>query len=399
MLNAIQHIGFIRGSYVVGVQVSFRSNSQNCIYHLIAVKKSRGKVSIVKQIIDIISIDELVKHIPKNTPVVICIDGKNLIHKFIQEDVGDKGLDFVLPNANKDDFYVQTSTLNDGAFISITRREVVSDILERFSKVNVIPALIYLGPFVNSFTPFLFSDGVKFKTEFWDIIASSEQVVYNQTGKSESIFIFMNGESIRDYCLPVYALSISYLADIEIPEIEVSRSLKEEFQFKRAVWLGGWSILALVFAILLVNFLFFSHYNDKYQSLNNIVQQNQSLLNRNDELKVQYTQKRRFIERSGLLESSKFSFYSDRITRIIPDSVQLTVIRIAPINDKIRSDKPIVFDDKTIIVSGKCSNSRFFNEWKDQLKEETWIETILINQFGQDEHGKPIFFELQLMIK
>lgn len=399
MLSSIQHISFVRGRYVAGIQVSFRSNSQNCIYHLICVEKSKGKVSIAKQITEITSVDELAKHIPKNTPVVISIDGKNLIHKFFQEEVGDNGLNFVLPNANSDDFYVQSSAINDGVYISVMRKEVVAGLLEKFSQLKVIPALIYFGPFVCSNTSFLFSDGVKFRTEFWSIIASSKGVDYTPIANTDSSFVYMNGENIRDFCLPVYALSIAYLADIDIPEIDISKTLKEEFQFKRAVWLGGWFLLSLVFAVLLINFFYYSSYNDKYQSLNNLLQQNQSLLNRNDALKGQYTQKRRFVERSGLLETSKYSYFSDRIGCLIPDSVQLTAIRIAPINGKIRSDKPIVFDDRTIIVSGKCSNSRYFNIWKDNLKKENWVETILINQFGQEEPGKPIVFEIQLAIK
>ncbi|MHC1705780.1 MAG: hypothetical protein AB9846_17900 [Tenuifilaceae bacterium] len=399
MLNAIQHIGFIRGSYVVGVQASFRSNNQSCIYHLIAVKKYKGKVSIVKQIIDITSIEELVKHIPKNTPLVICIDGKTIIHKFIQEEVGDNGLNFVLPNANKDDFYVQTSSINDGAYISVIRREVVTDLLERFSQLKVVPALIFLGPFINSYTTFLHSSNSKLKTEFWEIIASSEQVIYNPISNSDSNFVLMNGEKVRDFCLPAYALSVAYLADIEIPEVDISRALKEDFQFKRAVWLGGWFLLTLVFIILVINFLFYSSYHDKYQNLNNLLQQNQSLLSRNEELKVKYTQKRRFIERSGLLETSRLSLYADRIARLVPDSVQLTNILIAPVLDKIRSDKSITFDENSIVVSGKCYNSRYFNNWKDDLKKELWVKTILINQFGQDDPSKPIVFEMQLVIK
>jgi len=398
MLSSIQHIGIVRGNYVIGVQISYRVN-QNCLYHLIGVKKSRGKVSIEKQVVDIASIDELVKHIPKNTPVVISIDGKSLIHKFVQEEVGSKGLDFALPNARKEDFYVQTSAANGGSYISVIRKDVIDNILDKFSKAKLIPALINLGPFVSSLTAFLFTEKVKFKSEFWSIEASSEGVTYTPTNNFDSSFVFMNGESIRDFCLPVYSLSLAYLADIDTPEIEVSKSLKEEFQFKRAVWLGGWFMLSLVFIILLINFFFFSSYNEKYQNINNLLQQNQSLLNRNDELKVKYTQMRRFIERSGLLEISKFSFYSDRIARIIPDSVQLTKIQIASINDKIRSDKPIVFNEGTIVISGKCTNSRFFNEWKDRLKEENWVETILINQFGQQEPGKPIVFEIELKIK
>lgn len=399
MLNAIQHIGFVRGSYVVGLQVSFRANSQNCIYHLIAVKKSRGKVSVAKQVIELTSIEEIVKFIPKNTPVVICIDGKVIIHKFIQEVVGDNGLNFVLPNANKDDFYVQTSDVKDGAYVSVIRKEVVTDILDKFSQHKVIPALIYLGPFVNTYTAFLYNEEVKFKTEFWDVAATKDQVIYSPISSTDSNFVFMNGENLRDFCLPVYALSVAYLVDIDIPTVDISKALKEEFQFKRAVWLGGWFILSLLFTILLVNFFFFSSYNDKYQNLNNLLQQNQSLLSRNDELKAKYTQKRRFIERSGLLETSKFSFYADRIARIIPDSLQLTNIQIAPVNDKIRSDKPIVFDEEIIIVSGKCSNSRYFNYWKDKIKAESWVKTILINQFGQEEPEKPIVFEIQLVIK
>ncbi|HCT31385.1 MAG TPA: hypothetical protein DIW31_11810 [Bacteroidales bacterium] len=399
MLRHIQHISFIRGNYVIGVQISFRGNNQNCLYHLIGVKKSRGKLSIVKQIIDITSIEELVKHIPKNTPIVISIDGKNIIHKFFQEDVGDKGLDFVLPNARKEDFYVQTSLINDGAYVSVIRREVIDNVIDRLNAFKVIPALINLGPFVTSCTTFLFDDKVKFKSEFWEIEATGQGISYNPFTSSDSNFIFLNGESIRDFCFPSYALSIAYLADLEIPGIEISLQLKEEFLFKRAVWLGGWFFLSLVFLILLVNFFIFSNYNDKYQDINNMIQQNQSLLNRNDELKTKYTLERRFIERSGLLETSRFSFYADRISRNISDSIQFTAIRIAPVNDKIRSDKPIVFDEKTIIINGKCSNSQYFNSWKDDLKEENWVESILINQFGQEEPGKPIIFELQLMIK
>ncbi|MBP7222216.1 MAG: hypothetical protein KBA50_03105 [Sedimentibacter sp.] len=398
MLDRIKNIGFIRGSSAIGIQVTFHSADKFAL-HLIKTVKRLGKISIESQAVELSSFDDIKKYLKKNTPVVLCVDGKNVIHRYITEDIGANPLDLVLPNASKDDFYIQQSECGNGHFLSVIRRENLESLISSFLRIDVIPAMVYLGPFVLSYTKFLFDDGLKFRSELWEINGTVDQITYSQSAYKDLDFTFVNGESIRACLFPAYALSVSYLANIGVDEIKVSSKYQDDFIFKRAIWLAGWSILIAIFTILLVNFMVFSNYNDKFEAANNMLQQHQSLLSRNDELKDLYTKKRKFIERSGLLTSSRFSYYSDRIARLVPDSVQLTSIQIFPVDDKVRSDKPIMYDENRIIVAGNCSNSRYFNIWKDNLKLENWLQDIYINQFGQEQPDKPIYFEIILEIK
>jgi Tfp pilus assembly protein PilN len=121
-------------------------------------------------------------------------------------------------------------------------------------------------------------------------------------------------------------------------------------------------------------------------------------LTRNEVLKEQYAKRRRFIERSGLLQSSRFSYFFDRIARIVPDSLELTSLSIATTDDKIRLGKPIKYNENQILVSGSSKGSNPFNNWKDKLKREVWLKDIFIIKFGQEEPNKPIYFELLLEI-
>lgn len=398
MLEKVKNVGLIRGNSVVGIQATFHS-SDRFVLHLIKVKKHLGKISIEKQALEIGLIESIREHLQKNIPVVLCIDGKNVIHKYVTDNIGNNPLDLVLPNASKDDFYVQKTEYGNGNYLSVIRREVLDNFIDALNKLGIIPATIYLGPFVVSNTNFLFAENTTFSTELWTITASNEQVKFTPTINKDFDFTFLNGDSIRGCLMPVYSLSICYLANISIDEISISTLNKDNFIFKRAVWLTGWCLLIAVFAILLVNFMVFSHYNRKYEALSNTLQQHQSLLSRNEDLKDQYTKKRKFIERSGLLNSSRFSYYCDRIAQLVPDSIQLTSLQVFPVDSKIRSDKPIVYGENKILVAGNCSNSRYFNNWKDNLKLEPWLRDIYINQFGQEQPDKPIFFEIILDIK
>lgn len=398
MIDRVKNVGLIRGNSVVGIQATFHS-ADKFVLHLIKVKKHLGKISIEKQALELGAIESIREHLQKNTPVVLCIDGKNVIHKYVSDNIGNNPLDLVLPNASKDDFYVQKTENGDGNYLSVIRREVLDNFVDGLHKQGIIPAMISLGPFILSGTKSLFAESVKFNTELWAIAASNDQVTYASALNKDFDFTFLNGENIRACLMPAYSLSICYLANIGVDEIEISAKNKDNFLYKRAVWLTGWFLLIAVFAILLINFMVFSHYNSKYEASSNMLQQHQSLLSRNDELKEQYTKKRKFIERSGLLNSSRFSFYCDRIAQLVPDSIQLTSLQVFPVDSKIRSDKPIVYGENKILVAGNCSNSRYFNNWKDNLKLEPWLRDIYINQFGQEQPDKPIFFEIILDIK
>ena len=78
--------------------------------------------------------------------------------------------------------------------------------------------------------------------------------------------------------------------------------------------------------------------------------------------------------------------------------MQLTAIELSPVEGKVRAGKPVLFNANQVIVSGNCSNASAFSLWKEALKEERWVNDIFINQFGQEDISKPIFFQISLEI-
>ncbi|MDD2196882.1 MAG: hypothetical protein PHE03_10360 [Bacteroidales bacterium] len=397
MLDRVKNIGVVRGSSVLGVQVSYYTSSSFRV-HIIKTVKQRKNIIVEQQQIDVDSISALKPLLWKNAPVVVCVDGKSLVHKFVSEGVGKKPLDLVLPNAIADDFYVQCTSVDGGNFISVVRREIIDNLYKAFGEIGVIPVSMYFGPFSLNSTPFLFDQPINFATEFWAINSNSYSIEFTPTKSISHDFINISGDNIRTCLVPVLSISVAYIAKIELPIVDVANRYADEFLFKRAVWLMGWALLVFTFVLLLGNFMLFSYYNDKHQHSSTLLQQHQSLLNRNEALKEQYAKRRRFIERSGLLQSSRFSYFFDRIARIVPDSLELTSLSIASPDDKIRLGKPIKYNENQILVSGSSRGSSHFNNWKDKLKKEAWLKDIFIIKFGQEEPNKPIYFELLLEI-
>lgn len=396
MYKRLQNIAWIRGTNAIGVQISY-SSIHSFSLHVISTKRSSGRIHIIEQNVDIKELGELKRFVSQNTPVVITIDGKVVVHKFIQGEVGRNPLDLVLPNAKKDDFYCQVSDVTDGCFISVIRKELIDALLESLASMGVIPARITLGPFCANSTQFLFAQQLVLYSEFWQMQKTGTGITFNEETASKE-FAQIGGDAVRNKLVPSFSLAICHLLNIETSEIELFQTVRENFIYKRAIWLLGWGLLGFFFMLLLINFMVFSHYNERLENTNNLLQQHQSLLSRCDLLKKQYAQKRKFIERSGLLQTTTFSFYADRIARIVPSSMQLTAIELSPVEGKVRAGKPVLFNANQVIVSGNCSNASAFSLWKEALKEERWVNDIFINQFGQEDISKPIFFQISLEI-
>ena len=62
-----------------------------------------------------------------------------------------------------------------------------------------------------------------------------------------------------------------------------------------------------------------------------------------------------------------------------------------PLIKRVKPDKPILLDQKVIIVSGRSSDSELFSTWIAELEEIDWIKKVDIISYGLDSNRFPDF--------
>ena len=212
--------------------------------------------------------------------------------------------------------------------------------------------------------------------------------------KRNSVFI------IIAFILIVLALSYFLGADAGIARSEVIDNIKEEFKQKQKFEFIGWSLLIAAFSVLLVNYFVFNHYWTKTRGLSSTLASNQSALDRYDTLKLEFAEKKEFLQQNGLLENSRTSFYADKLAASLPPSIQWIDVNIHPVKKKQVNDETegFFFENKSIKISGKCQRSTDLNDWMKEVKLKSWISSVTLLNYTQDNATDDGLFLIEIKL-
>ena len=93
-----------------------------------------------------LDINDFKKEDISKLPVVLTIEGKGVLHKFVETSIDKIKLRNIIPNIKEEDFYVNYTPNEIGTWVSIIRKDLVSNILEEKGVLidNIVD--LYLGP-------------------------------------------------------------------------------------------------------------------------------------------------------------------------------------------------------------------------------------------------------------
>lgn len=372
---------------------------------VISLNNNRIKVEhTARGIEDIKKIGEFV---PADVPLVISVTGRGVIHRKVSGAGNESNTDLlnlVLPNSKEQDFYLQKFYQDAQLFISVLRKEVLDNILKEINDTGNKVINIFLGPYVLSSCIHLFQINdhilvLKGNSVVWE----GNKIAEVKSGAEQVDKQYKVGDQ-QIYLTEIIAFSSAFTvllgSDFNGLEDAHIASGREEFRQMKLFKAGGASFLIIVFIGLLFNYLFYQNLKEENSKLSSEVMRYEGAIKETRELESRVKEKESFLKTAGWLELPKTSYYADDIASFVPYSVNLTELKINPLNQKLsKNNKKLYFSPDTLLLSGSCSSPVVLNPWIDEFKSKVWIEEIRNTGYVHDYKNKSGQFKFEAKLK
>ncbi len=329
-----------------------------------------------------LDINDFKKEDISKLPVVLTIEGKGVLHKFVETSIDKIKLRNIIPNIKEEDFYVNYIPNEVGTWVSIIRKDLVSKILEEKGILidNIVD--LYLGP-----------TGIQWLTEMSDELPAFvggseltyksnqlESIRKSSSGHLKNRFIFGVDLEFNKHLAFIGAL-VCFSKRNSNHKNETwtknNKTLKDKKVFQNSVKLTLGVLLFVFMGNMVLNQILNSTYNEKAA----LALKHSDLVNQAVALQEEEELKREFIQKLGLEVNPQFAVFSDEIGETVPQSIQLSKLIVNPLKKAIRKKKLIEFKKEIIEIGGFCKSSQVCNEWVQELRTLSWIKKIELVEF------------------
>jgi len=293
------------------------------------------------------------------------------------------------PNIALSDFYYKIYTNDQQAFIAISRKDYINDIIAQYQAQKISVVDFSLGSLSLERLIALIDQG--------QINASNAQVTLNEQGITniekqavqEETYTINELEVSNKHVLPLAGIIDYYAGGASTSNTQ--RQLQQEYVQKRFFNLGFKFVLGFLFVALLINFLVFSSYQSKELAYSAELQINEAKKKELTGLKDLVFRKRKLVESISSSSNSKVAWYFNEISASVPSSILLTDMTFQPVNGTIKENKRVRFKDKTIEISGVSIYDADFTKWIATLEKKTWIDEVGIVNYGRGKKTRSSF--------
>ncbi|MGH1338875.1 MAG: hypothetical protein ACRBFS_22355 [Aureispira sp.] len=370
-------------------------------YHLCVLKKEKDSAKIVLQQANIASLEELKTLVGTDMPIFLGINSKGILNRVLEGTPNSKAdiLATVFPSAQELDFHVQQVEAGQHTLISVVRQDSILKIVEQLLAADLWVVKAMIGPFwIEEVLAVLPNNIQEIQVGQQLLLIEQQHIIGCNKGKKENLSTFTIGE---DHVVEelLMALSMAFLAItqplIDGLDIALVEERQRDFYYKKLFYYTSIVALGLFFFALLGNYLLFDHYHKKQQDLTIEVGQQKSLLDQRDALAKKYQDKKDLLGDQLTLGASKSSYYADQLAATLPSTLQLTNLILFPKieqeNNYSSEEKLPRYDHRTILVTGACQASVFYNNWKRSLEELDWVASIHNLSYQNNKEGQGVF--------
>jgi Tfp pilus assembly protein PilN len=365
-----------------GVEILLRNGAP--VFRMMHLQRNGNQVKTASTLHEFDVLDDLLKELKTGVPVILVFSGKGVLHRTVAKQDGlneGRYLSLVLPNANADEFVVQHVSLgSDQVVVSLLRREIVAEWMEKIAGV----VSLSIGPFGFASLGLIHDETVEtggLRLHFSQQACLGWEI--SELPHTEKIRV--GEESISGLALPVFGAAFGYFLGADFAAYAVHPDLEKaqvDFRQQRIFRLGGLSLLAVSLFILLINYFAFSHYWEKKSVIEQQLSIQGDALKRVQLLEKQTTQRRVFLERSGLLENAHPAWLADQLALKLPNSIRLTRMNVLPRQRATDADT-IAFQPHHIAVNGTTEQSTDLNEWIRLLNSMPWISRATLITYNR----------------
>lgn len=382
---------FLLGKQYIGVE-HFTINNEDKVALLLVEKKKEGLVITKK---DRVSYNgKIAEKWDTKLPFFLVINSNQVIQKEVLgvEPSDEKLLHKSFPNTNWDEFYYEIWRLKTKSVIAIARKSYVSTLLEDYQNQKISIARISLG--VCSIADIIaYTDESELYTNHQSISKEEMQIISASVLES-AITYTINDLQIENRQLLSFSGILRLILNNTLNTgsiISYSDQLYNDYNQKTFFNKGIKIMVGIVLSILLLNFVFFTHYYKLAQESSEILLVNKSSIEDVSKIKQRIIVKEEKVKGIDGRMTSRSSLIINEITSKVPSSILLTELTFNPLEKKIKAEEQILTKDKVIAISGTTIANASFTKWVEDIEKLNWVDKVLITHFGKDENNETTF--------
>ncbi|SEK30104.1 Fimbrial assembly protein (PilN) [Aquimarina amphilecti] len=389
ILNSI-----LLGNKIQSVQIRLDGDQKD--FNFIELHKKKKSISIINRY-STKSFEDLITKLSKNKPVILSITGQGILSKKVKNEKGFQSK--ILFNADPNDFYWNEYIEEEEIYVSVARKDIIDKEIALFDKVQIPIIDFTVGPFIStSVKPLIEEDTIH--TDTTTLYFEKESLLDFEQKKGQDVLEYVVGdEIIFNTDILGFASTLNYLYpnDKIISETSLIASRREEFRYKKAFNIVGVFTLSFFLVSLLLSYILLGNYQSAHHKIQVALGEQNVAYSKLVSLENDKENKEAILNQSGLSDSNFLSFYISKITKEVPDEINLKVLTVFPAKSKIKSEQRIYFENNVIEIEGYAQSNDQFSSWIKVLKTELWIKNLEIISFQRENRTNS--FKIKLILK
>lgn len=355
-------------------------NEQRIDFNIIHLYKRKSKIKILNQY-NYNDLKKVVNQLNNSIPVILSITGNSVINKVVPNQVN--YIDTVLFNKNPDDFYIYEYILEESVLLSVTRKEVVDELLLSFKENSIDIIDFTIGPFILQKCKPLLPETNNILTSLFNFKYNPLTVEsVNENSESELIDFAFGEEVVKNSQIVAFSGFLNYLDNNKVTNFEdITETLKENVIYKKAFSIAGVATLILFLLLLSISYFITSFYGSKSANIQQELTVKNEMLNRIEILKKDRDYKQSVIDNSSFGSKEYLSFYLLQISSSVPENMILKELTIFPIKGQIAKEDKITILPDRIVISGVTKSKNSVNDWVNELETLSWVNKIDITSY------------------
>lgn len=383
---------------VLGIEIGMLPEGvYSCCYALISRKGNSMKILDEKRITG--SLVKVLESLPRKYPVAVSISGRGVLHKQIQqaEDSQASLFNVAFPSVEKQDFFVQELMSGNNAWISIVRKTLAEDMLNKLCLAGLKVYALSLGGLpvagiwgmLEGTEDGLNIDGHSFRG-FQDGRFSGYEYTQGENGSDK---VVLGGNKVSASAILPYALAFQLFLHDRVEVVKADcRDVDQAFHgflqdlgIKKTVKVFIFALLGL----LLFSFLVLSHFNEQNAVLSEKAGHLTATADQSDVLKKEIFRQKKQLADMGWNGGYNYAFLLDEIGSSRPKLLNLTQVQFGEEKEAIRDQTA-----NLIRISGETTNLTAVNNWIFMLKEKKWVHNVKLLRYQQDIESERYLFNL-----
>lgn len=387
------------GKQYIGIEHFSLNNEEKTA--ILLVEKKKEELVIVQK--DRISFSETFpEKWNKTLPFFLVVNTNQIIQKEVQgiDSSDEKLLHKVFPNTNWEEFYFEIWRLETKSIVAIGRKTYVEELLDTYHTQGISIAGISLG--VCSISEIKgYAEASELLTNHQTISWNEENPIIRSNVEILDSTFDINGLAVQNSHLLTFSGILRLLLNGTANTgnlINYSHQLYDNYNQGSFFSKGIKLVVGTLLVILLINFLTFSHYFKLAEETSQNLLLSKSSLEEVVKTKQRILAKEQKVKNVAAMTASQSSLVINEITKRIPQSILLTELIYLPLEKKIKTEEPIITQEKTLTLSGTTINNTAFTHWVEAMEQLRWMNQVVITHFGKNELNETEF-SIKLILK